>query len=407
MRSRPGPSPSFAPGREERRAPSWQDGFSVSGYVQAQYEQNQLSEDQLDASAAPLNSDRFVLRRGRVRLDKRWQYAQAVLELDANTVRGLAVGIRRAEASLVYRRGNADLPVLALTAGILDIPFGYELAESPRTRPFFERSTTSLALFPSEADLGVKLWGAFGFARYAVAITNGEPLDARGFPRDPNRAKDVSGRLGIDLQVQRRLALAAGTSFSFGKGFHAGQVGTKGGVTWRDDNENGAVDAGELIGVPASAPEPSKNFERFALGLDLRAVLSTPLGSSQLAFEGYLASNQDRALYPADPVQTGVDLRESGFSISFVQDVYRYGLIGLRYSLYDPNADWLDQRQGNFQPRSAAVRSVSPVIGLNLADYARLLFQYDFVRDRLARDPRGVPADANNNWFGVRLQVGL
>ncbi|HEY3665955.1 MAG TPA: hypothetical protein VGL19_08150, partial [Polyangiaceae bacterium] len=83
-------------------------GVRIGGYLQAQLESNQLSSDQLDQSGAPLNQDRFSVRRARLRLDRGWEYANATLELDASTTRGVNVGIRRAEGSLLYRGKNGQ-----------------------------------------------------------------------------------------------------------------------------------------------------------------------------------------------------------------------------------------------------------------------------------------------------------
>jgi len=339
-------------------------------------------------------------------LDQDWEFASATLELDANTVRGPVVGIRRADASLLYRGDRADgLPLLALSAGIIDLPFGYELVESARSRLFLERSTGSLALFPTEMDAGAKLWGALGFVRYAVAVTNGEPVDARGFPRDPNRAKDVSARFGVDVQATPGLSVGGGTSFVVGKGFHPGHAGSKNTVVWRDDNENGVVDSGEVVGVPGSAPQASQNFDRWVLGLDLEATLATRVGRSRLVVEGFAASNYDRALYVADPVARA-DLRELGLSAALTQTLFGHGILGFRYSYYNPNSDLFEQRQGNLQPRSASIQGFSPLIGFEIKG-ARLVAEYDIVLDKLARDARGVPSDADNNVFGIRLQGEL
>jgi hypothetical protein len=40
-----------------------------------------------------------------------------------------------------------------------------------------------------------------------------------------------------------------------------------------------------------------------------------------------------------------------------------------------------------------------------LPDHLRLLFQYDVVLDRLARDASGVPVDLANNQATLRLQA--
>jgi len=53
------------------------------------------------------------------------------------------------------------------------------------------------------------------------------------------------------------------------------------------------------------------------------------------------------------------------------------------------------------------VRTYSPLIGVVLPQRARLVFQYDFIRDAFARDARGVPTDLRNNQWTLRLQVGI
>src|SRR5690606_6995639 len=132
-----------------------------------------------------------------------WEWAAATLEMDASTVNGFRVGPRRAEASLLYRGTSDDsvTPLLVLTAGITDLPFGAEIGESQRDRVFMERSVGGVALFPTEADVGMKLWGAYRFLNYAVAVVNGEPLVDSAFPRDPVAAKDVVGRVGTRVDA--------------------------------------------------------------------------------------------------------------------------------------------------------------------------------------------------------------
>ena len=97
------PPPPLTPGLEAL-LPDFLRDLSLSGYVQGQYEAHQDAQDQLDpTSGAPLNTDRFVLRRTRVKLEKRWQYASAMVEVDGNSVNGPSFGLQHAEASVLYR----------------------------------------------------------------------------------------------------------------------------------------------------------------------------------------------------------------------------------------------------------------------------------------------------------------
>lgn len=384
-------------------------GFAVGGYVQGDFQWNALSEDQIQQGGELLNQDRFLLRRARVRFDRGWEYAAASVELDANTVRGLRVGIRRAEASLLYRASKEDdaPPLVMFSAGVIDLPFGYELVEGARNRLFMERSTGSGALFPTEADVGVRIGGAFGFLNYAFALTNGEPLNDSALPRDPNQAKDLTGRIGVEARPGDGFVLSGGTSFAVGKGFHPGQQATKDTLVWRDDDGNGTVSLPELIGVPGSAASPSENFDRWVLGLDLQVGFRTSAGRTLLQAEAFVASNYDRGYAAVDPIALGQDVRHSGGYVALVQDVTEHGLVGVRASYFDPNSDLFEQRRGRVLPRDQSLTTISPLVGIIVENRARLLLQYDFVRDHLGRDRQGRPVDAKNDQFTARLQVEL
>lgn len=392
-------------------------GVRISGFLQGEYQQNRQSEDQLRQGGTPLNLNRFLVRRARLRFDRDWEYAAGSFEFDANTVRGVSIGIRRAEASLVYRgpagENRPKLPYAALTFGVTDIPFGTEL-ELARTRPFMERSLGSVALFPSEADAGVKASGAVSFLRYAAALMNGEPLDNNGFPRDPNAAKDLVARVGVDVEPFPALRVTGGTSVARGRGFHAGEDAKKSALVWQDINgdgrilgTNGALQPGELSVLPGSAASPSQSYDRWALGLDAGVALRTPFGETRVFGEAFVATNYDRGLYGSDPITAGVDVRQLGAWVGVLQDVTRYGIVGFRAGVFDPNSDVLESRRGRILPLSQSVITLSPYGGLVLKDQAKLVLQYDFVRDKLARDERGVPADAKNDQFTLRLQVDL
>jgi hypothetical protein len=388
-------------------APSpWQ----LSSYVQAQYERHQDSQDEVQQGGSPLNQDRFSVRRARLRLDGAWQYAALSFELDGNTTRAPSVSVRRAEATLLWRAAGAEAPpYAALTAGVTEIPFGRELVERALYRVFAERSIASLAFFPGEPDVGVRLWGGASAFRYSVAVLNGEPLDDRTArpPREWNGAKDIVTRLGVDVAPAPAWRVAAGTSFLRGKGFHPGAEATKDGLQWRDLNENSAVDQGEVSAVPGTAATPSANFTRWALGADALVSYRSPLGLTTLFGEVTAASNLDRGLYVADPVLAGIDQRELGYHAAILQGLGRHALVGFRTDYYDPNADFLLERAGKLVPATQTIRAHSPLVGLVLPDRARLTFQYDFVRDHLARDARGVPTDLRNDRWTVRLQVQL
>src|ERR1035437_7910143 len=68
------------------------EGLTLSGFVQTDLTSKQISENQLNSSTgAPLNEDRFFIRRARLRSAVDQGYFAGVFELDANTVNGTQV----------------------------------------------------------------------------------------------------------------------------------------------------------------------------------------------------------------------------------------------------------------------------------------------------------------------------
>jgi hypothetical protein len=357
-----------------------------------------------------MNQDRFLVRRARASAIGEWEYAAIALELDANTTSGPQVDLRKAEASLQYRPNRSKPPIVMVTLGQFDTPFGYELVESPRTRWFMERSTLSRAFWPGEPDLGVRFAGALAFFRWTIAPINGEPLGEKSpyALQDPIAAKDIVFRFGFDTTPRPDFQVAGGVSATRGRGFHAGTDATKATIRWVDFNEDGVVQPNELQPVPAQSATPSQSFDRWAAGFDVRAHYRSVLGITKVYGEFVIGANMDRGLFVADPVlNSNFDQRELGYYIGITQEIVRYGIVGFRFDYYDPNLDASDKRRGNLLPYSQAITTYSPLIGVVLPDRARLLFQYDAVHNALARSSIGVPTNLQSNVWTLRLQVQL
>mgnify|MGYP000849750127 CR=1 FL=1 len=380
----------------------------VSGYLQAQAEFHQLSEDEVSPDGLPLNQDRFLIRRGRLRADRFFQYAHVGIEIDVNTVRGPFVSLRRAEASFFYpNRVSYRPPYAMITVGLSEIPFGFEMRQGHRQRLFMERTTGSLAFFRGEPDVGVRLSGAAGPFRYAFALQNGVPLDDRpGAVSVPFLAsKTTVGRVGFETDPGKAWEIRGGVSMLAGRGFHEGSPETKTELDWRDLNQDGNVSLNELVAIPAQAATPSTTFGRWAVNADLGAGWRTRSGWTKLYGELTVASNLDRSLFVADPISTGFDLRELSWHVAAVQEIMTYGLLGFRVDGYDGNWDAFGARRGLFLPADLQIVTLSPVVGATLPGRARLVLQYDHVLDSLGRDARGEPVGLPNNVWTLRAQM--
>jgi hypothetical protein len=379
----------------------------------------QSSQDEVDpATGEPLNQNRFLLRRGHVRVDyDTGDYIFGDLEIDANTVNSLQVRPIDAEVSARWPKKDLKaLPVetparpaeLLTTLGLMKIPFGFEVIEADNVRPFLERASVLRALFPGEFDLGARFkvaWRAFDLA---LALMNGAPIGAAQFPgRDPNESKDMVGRLGVDTPLAEGVRFVAGVSGVTGTGFHNGTPTTKDTLVWRDVNEDGIVQPTEIQVIPGTPSTPSQNYKRFALGGDARVLVALPLlGELAVRAEIVVAKNLDRGLVPADPVGAGRDLRETGWYVGATQELTRWAMIGVRYDRYDPDADASRQAGASLVPSSSTFTTLA-LMGMLRYKSGRLVLEYDKNTNPLGRDPSGAPTTLKDDTVTLRGQVSF
>lgn len=391
----------------------------VAGFVHADWTVfRQSSQDEVDADGEPLNDDRFVLRRARIRVSADRGLTHVVGEIDANTINGPQVRPLNAEATFKWpaSRPGRDpwvderkLPNEAwfmVSAGLLHTPFGFEPMEFAIRRPFLEQTTMSNALFPGQYDLGFRVLGGYKALNYALGIMNGDPIDERAFPgRDPNESKDLVFRVGTAVDVTPDVRVEAGVSGLSGRGFHRGRPATNDRLVWRDLNEDTIVDPIELQSISGSPAEPSSSFRRFAMGADLRVSFALPVvGELQLRGEIIRASNLDRGVIVADPVAATHDLRELGWYVGVTQELTRWAQIGVRYDRYDPDADAREREPFALVPRDLSFATWSFMAAARVP-YGRLVAQYDLRSNALGRDASGAPATLADDSFTLRAEA--
>lgn len=381
----------------------------LSGYAQIDWViHDQMSQDELNGSTGqPLNRNRFMLRRGRIRLDAEKGLFLGALELDANTVNGPQVRPIDVEASLRWpEKPDARLPTLTATIGLMRIPFGAEVQELDWVRPFLERSTMFQALFPGEFDLGARLKLKYHPLDLAIAVMNGNPIGNKVFPDvDPEKSKDLVMRLGVDFDVVPGVHLTAGVSADAGTGFHPGTPATSNQLVWQDQNGNGLVEPNEVVAIGGTPATSSSTFRRFAVGGDARLVIRIkPLGDLSIRGEVVSAVNLDRGLEVADPTSAGHDLREVGWSVGATQELTKWAALGARYDAYNPDADASQQRAVNLVPVDRTYWKLA-LVGMLRYEGARLLLEYDFNGNPLGLGPNGAPTTLAANALTLRGQL--
>lgn len=396
------PAPASAPGQVVGAGIN----VSVGGFLQAdavlidQSSQNQLSP----SGGEPLNTERFLIRRAHLFVEAHRSLLAAVVELDANTVKGMAAGLARAELGLGQERPGLRWD---LALGLLRIPFGLEVREWDPDRFFLERSNVSRALFPGTFDLGARTQISWRFLRAQFAVMNGNPLGDASFPsRDPNAAKDFVGRLGLDLTMASKVHVSFGVSSLKGTGFHPGTPATKDVLVWRDQNEDGIVQSSEIQVIPGRAATPSQNFSRFAMGADSQIGARLPrLGNFALFGEVVWASNLDRALWPADPVASGRDLREFGWVVGACQEFTRRAAFGVRYDFYNPDVDAYRQMPTILVPKDVSFRAWTFTLSWGGFAHDRLILEYQHNHNALAVAADGSPTTLSADTLTLRGQM--
>ncbi len=384
----------------------WQ--VDVSGYLQADWiAASDASVDQLDPNGQPLNEERFLIRRGRIRVEAHRDALSGAIELDGNTIAGATARLLSAQVGWRLAADHGP-PRVALTAGLFKTPFGAEVPASERDKAFLEPPAFARALFPGNYDAGVMAQGGYGLARWSIAVVNGAPVgDAQWKGKDPSSSYDVVGRIGAEVEGPRMLRVEAGISAITGSGLHPGTPAVKEGLQWVDENLDGRVDLTELQVIPGTPATPSRAFERRAIGADVQIHWCVcAIGNGTAFGEAVLATNLDRGIVYADPIGVARDLREVGFAVGVVQRLGSHAQAGVRYDRYDADKD-ASQRLGVDLVEVHKVFSTLSMMASGSWNDARVVLQYDHERNPFGRGDDGRPLTRADDRVTLRAQVGF
>jgi hypothetical protein len=384
--------------------------FRASGLIQVDavpYSQSSL--DQLDpGSGRPLNRDAFSIPRAWLTGEGRVGYVRGLVQLQGSTGPEPSFRLLAAELSVGYPKA-ADTPYVEGALGLFLIPFGIETQDIAPRRMFLEPSTWVGALFPGRRDLGARVTGSVAFVTYQLAVMNGNPSAASAFPlADPNRAKDVVGRIASFGELAPHVRLELGGSGLWGRGFHPGALPTKDTLVARDVNEDGIVQTSEIQIVSGNPGEPSRNFQRYALGADAALDYALPLlGAGRLYGELGWAKNLDRALFVADPVAQARPVRELGTMLAVRQMLSRHAELGLRYDRYDGDLDASERRGLAIAPYDAVVSTWSVALAFCTLPRLRITAQYDHSKNPFGRSASGASSTLAADVLTLRAQLEI
>ena len=388
----------------------WQ--IDLTGYIQADLVPwSQDSLDELDpATRAPLNQERFLIRRGRLHVDAHRDGMFGALELDGNTIDGYVGRILGAQVGWTYAHDGA--PLVTLNAGLFKTPFGAEVPASERDKAFLEPPAFARALFPGNYDGGAMVAGQYGLARWSLALMNGAPAgDAQWHGRDPSGSFEIVGRIGAVIAPRDddgATRIEAGVSASTGSALSPGTPPTKDELQWIDENGDGQIQVGtEIVVIPGGPGTPSQPFDQQAIGADVAIHWCLcVLGRGTAFAEGVIATNLDRGLVYADPIAATRDLRHLGFAIGVVQSITEHALVGVRYDRYDADRD-ASERLGLDIVDAEKIFSTLSVMAAGRWHDARFVVQYDHERNPFGRADTGAVTTREADRVTLRAQVGF
>lgn len=304
--------------------------IKVSGYIQSQY---QAAEAEGISSFAGGNfptgvRDRFQVRRGRLKVNYDNDLTQYVLQIDV-TQNG--VGVKDAYVSIK----EPWIRTFALTSGIFDRPFGFEISYSSSNRETPERSRLFQTLFPGERELGVKIEavpenGLLSNFNLKAGLFNGVLNTAN----ENDRTKDFIGRIGFQFPMEEQnLSFDGGLSLYDGKVTNNSKF-----VHWTNP-------ASRTYTVDSTTSNIGGNFGRMYYGADLQLYYDLPLTGGMSLRGEYIAGQQpgtatSSSFYTPGNAATPLYLRKfSGWYIFYLQNIGLSHQFAIKYDVYDPNTE--------------------------------------------------------------------
>ncbi len=262
---------------QSNNAPSSRDPheIAITGYLQTQYQLAQ-SDGILSFSGGDFSKnskDRFMIRRGRLKIDRADNYSNIVFQIDA-TQNGVAL------MDAFIQLHHPDYKAFEFTAGLFNRPFGHSIVYSSGYRDFPERARVFQTIMPRERDLGAMVSftpqnKAFSFLTADLAIINGSGYSAR----DYDSKKDIVGNLGFKFDSLANKKLHIG----FGGSFYKGSV--------RNDTESYYTNTGDGFIKNTDPNNIGYNAKRDYFGGNVQLQYDSNLGSTLFKAE-YVGGTQ-------------------------------------------------------------------------------------------------------------------
>lgn len=386
------------------------DHLRFSGYIQPQF---QLISEKGAASYEGGNfaervSNRFMLRRSRVRIDYVHYYGedktgvQFVFQFDANE-RNFTV--RDVWGRIFENR----FKMFSFTTGMFARPFGYETNLSSSDRETPERGRMNQILMRSERDLGAmiefdvrKKDHPLRYLKVDAGIFNGQGINAAG---DFDNTKDFIGRVALKpFPVNKSVTISGGASVLLGGLENNTRYQYK---TIREDGLWKEQVDSAITNIGRASP-------RQYYGADFQVKFNQKAGVTELRGEYITGRQSGTALSTETPnaLLTGNEgfhvRRFNGAYVYFLRNIFssKHQLM-LKYDWYDPNTDVQGKEIGLPGSNLGAANISYQTLGMgymyHISIHVKLLLYYARVwNEKTSLDE--FTRDVKDNVFTCRMQ---
>jgi phosphate-selective porin len=381
-----------------------------SGYIQPQFQvvQQKGAPSYAGGNFSEFSSNRFMLRRARMKLDfilpdtkSRLPNVLFTFQIDA-TERG--VNVRDMFVRLYEPKGHN----LALTAGVFARPFGYELNLSSAYRETPERGRMSQILMPTERDLGAMLTfepqeseSKKAWFKWDAGIFNGQGLSG---PADFDSYKDIISRITFKpMSVSKSIAVSGGLSLLYGGWRQATRY------RYTMGSQNGAA----LFMVDSSERNAGTQTPRHYYGADVQWVKKHLHGKTELRAEYWRGTQPGTATATTNPGElpvapTYIRNFDGAFFYLLQNIVNEKWELMVKYDWYDPNTKVKTGAIGKPATNLSAADIKFSTLGFGLTRYindnVKVLAYYDWVKNEKTALP-DYTNDIKDNVFTCRVQV--